>query len=531
MLDILIKHGTVVDGTQQSRCFVDIGIADGEIKVIGKDLNLESKEAVNATGDIVTPGFIDIHSHSDLSPFFTKQKMQSKLYQGITLEIVGNCGISCLPVNNQCRNAITQFIGSGLELPLNNMVVEDDSISDYVRHIQRCPAATNVGVLIGHGTLRGCVMGFGMRRPTAEELQAMAQMLDRELSRGAFGMSLGLIYPPSSFGDFDEFVVLAKVLKKHDAILTVHMRSESSKIFEALEEMLEVAKASKVHLEISHLKLIGKAQWHRADELLNRIKKAREDGINVTCDQYPYLATSTNIAAMVPGWAQDGGTEAMCKRLQVPEKRLLQDIKAEMERRGGSNCVLVNSTHGKLPQYEGQTLDKIAEDMGIEPELAVVKLLVATNGGVPCDYFCLAEDDMLNIMREKFVSVGSDGYALTYDKAFLGVNPHPRSFGTFPRFLQTIRETGILSLEDGIYKITGLPAKVLGIKDRGILNVGQKADITIFDYAKVLDKSTYMNSMEKPEGIKVVIIEGKVALRNGEQVGSNIGKVVLHTKY
>jgi len=531
MLDILIKNGTIIDGTANNRYQANVGITNDKITDIQKDLDVPAKHVIDAQDQIVSPGFIDIHSHSDLSPFFANYKMQSKLYQGISLEIVGNCGISCLPTNDQSRKTITALLEAGLELPLNGMLVEDNSITDYAEHIKRCPATTNVGLLIGHGTLRGCVMGFDMRPPTKEELQAMADLLDHELSHGAFGMSLGLIYPPSSYADLEELIVLAKVLKKHEAILTVHMRSESTHIFEAVREILKVTASSNVHLEISHLKLIGKPQWGRAQELLAMIKDARNKGLDVTCDQYPYTATSTNMAAMVPGWAQSGGPEAMCQRLANPDKELLAEIAAEMERRGGADKVLIISTHGKYTEFDGVTLDKAAKALNLEPEMAVTVLLCAANGGIPCCYFCLSEEDMLTIMREPFICVGSDGYALPFDKGLINTNPHPRSFGTFPRFLQTTREKQLMSLEAAIAKITALPANILGIKDRGTITVGKKADFTIFDASQVADKSIYTDSLRKPSGINYVIIDGKIALAKGEQVGENFGRVLLHEQY
>ena len=531
MLDILIKNGTIVDGTGSNRYQADVGIADGVITEIAKDLDIPAKSIIDAENQIVSSGFIDIHSHSDLSPFFTNYKMQSKLYQGISLEIVGNCGISCLPTNDKSRKTITELLEGALALPLNGMVAEDNSITDYAEHIGRCPAATNVGLLIGHGTLRGCVMGFDMRPPTKEELQAMADLLDHELTHGAFGMSLGLIYPPSSYGDLEEFIVLAKVLKKHEAILTVHMRSESTHIFDAVREMLKVAESSHVHLQISHLKLIGKPQWGKADELLAMIKEARSKGLDVTCDQYPYTATSTNMAAMVPGWAQSGGPEAMCKRLAKPSEELLKEIKIEMERRGGADKVLIVSTHDKYPEFDGVTLDKAAKALKLEPEMAVTVLLCAANGGIPCCYFCLAEEDMLTIMRELFICVGSDGYAFPFDKGLINTNPHPRSFGTFPRFLQITREKQLMSLEAAIRKITALPAEILGLNDRGTIAIGKKADLTIFDASQIADRSSYTDSLRKPAGINYVIIDGKIALAKGEQVGEDFGRVLLHEQY
>lgn len=528
MVDVLIKNALIVDGTGRRRYHADLGLTGKRITALGKDLKVTAPTVIDAHNQVVAPGFIDIHSHSDLSPFFTGSKMQSKLYQGITLEIIGNCGISCLPVNDACRQAVTEFIGAGLELPLNGMVLTDDSVTDYAEHIKRCPAATNVGVLIGHGTLRGCIMGFEMRPPSAQELKAMEALLDKELTEGAFGMSLGLIYPPSSYGQLEELIALAKVLQKHRAILTVHMRSESTKIFEAVQEMLAVTRASGVHLEISHLKLIGKPQWGRARELLDLIKSGQAEGLDITCDQYPYTATSTNMSAMVPGWAQSGGAEAMCERLKAPAPPLLEEIRAEMERRGGAQCVLVVSTHGKYPEFEGRTLDLIAASLKIKPEEAVARLLAATNGGVPCCYFSLAEEDVLTIMREPYICVGTDGYAMPFEKGLIGTNPHPRSFGTFPRYLQTIREQQLMSLEEAVAKITTLPARILGLKDRGRIALGQYADLTIFDPSQVADRSTYTDSLQKPAGIKYVIIGGRLALAEGEQVGDNFGQVLLH---
>ncbi|WP_352409132.1 N-acyl-D-amino-acid deacylase family protein [Pyramidobacter piscolens] len=528
MLDLLIRNGTVIDGTRTTRRKSDVGVRHGKIVAVAPQIEEEAKETIDASGKIVAPGFIDIHSHSDMSPFFTDQKMQSKLYQGITLEIVGNCGISCLPTDDASREAITRLISSGLELPMDGRTVEDDSLSDYAEHLKRCPAATNIGVLVGHGTLRGMVMGFGMRKPTFEEQKHMECVLERELSEGAFGMSLGLIYPPSSYGAIDEFVALGKVLKRHDAILTVHMRSESTKIFEAVDEMLEVARHSGVHVEISHLKLIGKPQWGRSKELLAKIRAAREEGLNITCDQYPYTATSTGMSALVPAWAHDGGSDEMCKRLASPTEELLSETESEIERRGGAHAVLVVSTHGRLPQYEGKRLDEIAANMELPPAQAVVRLLRASDGGVPCCYFSLSEDDMLHIMREQFVCIGSDGYAMTYDRHFLGTNPHPRSFGTFPRYFQTIREHRLMSLEDAVYKATMLPAQILGLKDRGVIAVDKIADITVFDAAEISDRATYTDSPQKPAGICAVVIDGRVAFKNGEQTGDNIGHLVVH---
>lgn len=526
--DILIKNGLIVDGTGKKAFPGNVEITGKTITYVGPERETDAAKVIDAAGLAVAPGFIDIHSHSDLTPFFTGYSMDSKIGQGISLEIAGNCGISCLPVTDESRQKIRDYVGAGLELPLGDMVIEDNDVSDYKAHVDRIGASTDIGMLVGHGTLRGTVMGFDMRPPTDEELKKMGEVLEKELQQGAFGMSLGLIYPPSSYGQIDEFVYLAKILKKYDAILSVHMRSESTKIFEAVEEMIEVAKASKVHLEISHLKLIGKPQWGKGKELLAKIMQAQAEGAVITCDQYPYCATSTNLAALIPGWAQSGGFGKMCERLANPTEKLLQETREEMERRGGADKVLIVGTRGILPQYDGKYLSEIAADMKLAPEAAAAVLLVKVGGGVPCCYFSLDEDDVKLIMKQAFLCVGSDGYAMPYDNSLIDSNPHPRSFGTFPRYFQTVRENHLVSLEEAVRKASALPAEILGLKDRGLVKEGYTASLTLFDPEKIADRSTYLDSKKQPAGVEYVILQGRIALEKGKRVNGNVGQVVLH---
>lgn len=528
MFDIIIKNGLVADGTRNKAYKADIGIKDGLIAAVEPELSGGAGEVIDAEGLVVAPGFIDIHSHSDLCPFVPGLKPQSKLYQGVTLEITGNCGMSNLPVNDATRSMLTDYISKALELPLHGIMLEDDSITDYVKHIARMPAATNVGVLIGHGTLRGCVMGLEMRKPSEAEQKQMEALLEHELQNGAFGMSLGLVYPPSSYGAREELTALAKVLARHGALLTVHLRSESAKVFEAVDEMLDIARASGVHLEISHLKLMGKAQWGKSGQLLQKIKAARSEGLRVTCDQYPYLATSTGLSVIVPKWAMDGGFEALCARLKNPSAKLKAELAAELESRGGAESVLVTSGHGKGSEFEGKRLSEIMAMYNLSAADAAIKVLVDTDGAASCCYFSLAEEDVENIIKEDFIAVGTDGYALSFGKDFMKNSMHPRSFGTFPRYFETIRDKKLLSLEDAVYKATALAADILGINNRGRILQGMAADITVFDYAAIKDKADYINSAVKPQGIEYVVIDGKIALKNGEQVGKNTGRVILY---
>lgn len=526
MYDLVLKDGLVVDGTRKLPYQASVCIKDGRIAAITDDSSFSGNAVINCKGKVISPGFIDLHTHSDACPLNSGES-KSMLHQGVTLEIGGNCGISLIPSNESNRTRIREFFSRTIEICLEDEFLEMDNILDYVEIAKKHPISINSGTLIGHGTLRACVVGFDDREPTPKELEEMKNLLDQELKNGAFGMSLGLIYPPSSYGKLDELVALAKVIKENNAILTVHLRNESNLVFEAVDEMIKVAELSGVHLQISHLKLIGKPQWGNSQKLLDNIEAARLRGCTITCDQYPYQATSTGLSALVPGWAQDGGNSKMLERLKTKEARLLADIAAEMERRGGPSCVGISSTHGHIPDLDGKSIEKIAEIYDLSPEEAVIKVLIECSGEISAIYYSLSLDDVLNIMKETDIAIGSDGYNFSYD---LSYNPHPRSFGTFPRFLQMVRENSLIPLEDAVYKITGLPAQIIQLPDRGVLKVGNVADITVFDFDEVKDRSTFTNSPVIPQGINHVFIAGVPALLDGVQTTNREGKILLKTK-
>ena len=530
MYDLVITNGLLADGTRAKPRKADLCIENGRIARICDHFEGEAGQVIDAAGQIVAPGFIDIHTHSDASPLITDFEPLAKLYQGVTLEITGNCGISTVPSNDAHREEINRYYQSAMLVPLGSLQLREDSVSDVAARAALQPPSTHYGMLIGHGTLRGSVMGFGLRAPEPQELEQMEQVLDRELSRGAFGMSLGLIYPPSSFGALEEFVALAKIIKKHEGILSVHMRNEGPRIFEAVDEMIEVTRRSNVHLQISHLKLMGKPQWGRSEELLAKIEAARAEGLTITCDQYPYNATSTSLTAVCPKWAFDGGAGKLLERLQSPTEQLLSEMRAEIDNRGGPEAVMINSTVRRMHEADGKNLAQLGELLHCTPEQAAARCLVQSRGEVACNYFCVSPDDILTIMKDLRIAVGSDGVNYPYDKGILDEAVHPRSYGTFPRFLQTVREHKLMPIEDAVYKITGLPAQILGLKDRGILAPGMAADITVFDEKTVTDRSTYLDAMQKPAGISHVIVNGVPALLNGERTGSGTGGVLLHQK-
>ena len=306
MYDLVLTGGTIVDGTRAKAYVADVCIKDGKIAEITEKFTGESKEIVSISGKTISPGFINIHSHSDACPLVDYEP-ESKLYQGVTTEITGNCGISILPSTPESNAKISEYFFNQLELPVGDLSIEGmHTLEDYAKRVKAKGTSINYGQLVGHGTLRGAVMGFVNRDPDENEMEQLKAILEQELKNGAFGMSLGLIYPPSAFCQTEELVELAKVLKKYDALLTVHMCNEGPRIFQAVDEMIDITRRSGVHLQISHLKLMGKPQWGRAQELLDKIEAARQEGMTITCDQYPlhrhlYLYDCTD-APLGSGW-------------------------------------------------------------------------------------------------------------------------------------------------------------------------------------------------------------------------------------
>lgn len=528
MYDLILRGGLVVDGSGDTPYYADVCIKDGRISCITRDTGSNAEKVIDVAGRVVAPGFIDIHTHSDASPML-EYITESKIAQGVTTEITGNCGRSHFPATPESLDHLHKHLETEVPLLLFGKKLGRLSVSDYAADAEKAGVITNFGNLIGHSTLRSAVMGYVNRDPTSEEMEQLKSLLDRELTRGAYGMSLGLIYPPSAFSSKEELVELAKVLKKHDALLTVHMRNEGSKVFEATEEMLSIAEESGVHLQISHLKLMGKPQWGRSQELLTLIENAQARGVNVTCDQYPFIASSTSLTAVLPNWAHEGGYDALIERLKNPTDQLKADIKAKVEERGGAHTILLASTNSILPQYEGKFISEIAQIMELDPIDTIIKVLLEAKMQGRCSYFCMDEADMLHIMQQDYVCVGSDGYAYSYEEKYTPNNPHPRNFGTFPQFFQTIREKELMSIEKAVHRATGLPAKFLGLRDRGLIKEGYAADITVFDADKIENLSTYIAPKIRPAGIDYVIVNGKVAMDHNILTKERAGKILLHS--
>jgi N-acyl-D-amino-acid deacylase len=507
-MKIKIINGLIVDGTNTASYKGNIVIKNGRVnKILHQDTTIDKDATyydniIDAEGLIVSPGFIDIHTHSDTT-FLSYKKADSKILQGVTTEITGNCGGSKFPVKLD-----------DTETKSNPYSWKD--LNSYIEYASNFGSYTNLGMLVGHGTLRRNVANFDDREVTKSELNEMCEDLDKALEQGAFGMSLGLIYIPGVFSSEDELIELSKVLASKNRILSVHIRNESDRIFEAIEEMLNIAKKSKVRLQISHLKLAGKNQWGKSDGLLRLIENAKMEGIDINCDQYPYEASYTSLASIAPRWAQDGGSSKLISRLKNPSEKLINDMLDEIENRGGASGILVLDVKDKFPQYENKRLSEISKMEDTSPIKALKKIIIETNGDAKGIFFCMSMDDVMNIMKSPFVSVGSDGSSVSTNPSELGFKLHPRNFGTFPKFLQIVRENGLMPIENAVYKMTGLNAHNLRINDRGTIKEGNIADITIFDKDLVKDNSTYISPAKRPTGIEHVIVNGKIAVYNNQ---------------
>lgn len=528
MYDYLIQNGILVDGTGAKPVPADLAIQGSRIAAIAPPGTLQARTVVDARGKVVAPGFIDIHCHSDLTRR-VDNRAENKLYQGVTTEIGGNCGLSVVPApqDDHEREIMLQNTLQCIPAPYVPDTIGVHDLDELAAFVDRTPGPTHLGILVGHNALRGMVVGYEKRDATDREMERMQALLEMMLQQGAFGLSLGLVYAPGIFCKTEELIELAAVVSRYGGMMSVHMRDESEHIDEALCEVFRIAEESGVHLHISHLKLMGKRVWGRAEQVLETIERARARGIQITADQYPYDASSTSLNRTVPNWAHAGGLSAMVKRLRDP--KLLPQIKAEMaeeiERRGGPDCIRISDSKGVLPEIEDRTLDAIGAAWGLSPVDAAVDILLRCDGSAGCISHSISPEDLRTIMRQPWICVGSDGMTYTYEETLSG-KPHRRNFGAFPHFLEMVRQEQLMPLEIAIYKLTGCPAKALGLSDIGVLRPGNRADITVFDYDRIADRSTYSQPQQKPAGIEQVFVSGRQALRDGVSTQDFCGTLI-----
>lgn len=525
MYDLVILNGKVFSGSDGIIKKANIGITNDKISII-TELPITGKKIIDASNKYVSPGFIDIHGHSDLIPLLG-ENYNSKLYQGITTEINGNCGIGPVPSSKETVELTRKYMNDNLSVTDRNFDFENvNSLSKLKNLMKDHPFNINQGYLIGGGAVRIAVMGFDDREASFEEIKKMKLLLEEELKSGAYGISFGLIYPPGSFTYTKEIIEMLKVIKKYDKVAVFHMRNEGEKILESIKEILLIAKESGAKVEISHFKIMYKPLWNTSDKLIEMLDEARKNGIQISFDQYPYIASATSLFVLIPSNLFVVGLEAMIEGLDINDKSLLGQINDKIEKRGGADRVVVASVIEKFKEAEGKNLLEISKMWNISPEQCVVKLIKESTGKISAIYFSMSENDVENIMKQKYGIIASDGYSYPVETPEGFGFPHPRNFGTFPKFLEIVREQNILSLEDALKKITLLPAKVFNIENRGIIKEEAFADITIFDFEKVKDNSTFTNPFEKPSGIEYVIVNGKITVANGIYNQVTNGKII-----
>jgi N-acyl-D-amino-acid deacylase len=483
---------------------------------------------------VIAPGFIDTHSHSDLR-VLTEPELPMKLRQGITLEVFGQDGISVAPIRKADRPQMERSL-AGL-LGRLDRGWDWESVAGYLAAVERAKPSIDCSYLIPHGAVRLNAMGMEDRRATEGELDAMQDLIRQSMREGALGMSTGLIYPPCCFADTAELIELCKAIAEFDGVFVAHMRSESDYLEDAVAEMIEVGKHSGVRVHISHFKVAGRENWAIIDGVLEMVRIARAEGLRLTADQYPYVAGSTMLGAILPPWAHAGGVEATLERLASHEERdrmrdaMLDRSRSEWDNfwkwSGPEGIIVSDVPSGRRPEVVGKTLaeaaasatpagDSVSEAAAVEFAL---DLLAEQRMGVGMISFSQSEEVVQKIMREPYVNVCTDG--------LLGGKPHPRAYGTYPRMLgRYSRDLHVLTLEEAVRKMSGLAAESFRLERYGRVEQGAQANLVVFDPQAVIDRATFEDSKQFPEGIEHVIVEGELMIRYGEQTGWGSGLVV-----
>jgi N-acyl-D-amino-acid deacylase len=524
MLDILIRGGTVIDGTGRPARRADVAIAADRIEAIDLFPGAGAARVIDASGQVVAPGFVDMHSHADfVLPGLPTA--ESKVHQGFTVEVVGNCGASPAPLTPARRQEVID--SSGLTLPA--LAWDWTSFRSYLDGLGRQGLSINVAPLVGHGTVRLVVMGSGDGRPTADQLQAMAFEVRRAMDEGAVGFSTGLIYAPGVFADTDELVALTRVAGEAGGFYASHIRGEGETLLTAISEAIDIGRRASVPVEVSHLKAAGRSNWPQMAQAIELIEAARAEGLDVTADMYPYPAGSTALSALLPAWVHAGGREPLLARLSDPadHARIRAALDGPgMARDAGWEGIAIAGCPAR-PEYEGQTLAGIAASLGVSPGEAVIEILRQAKGDVDMVLFMMSEENVALGLQRPWVMIGSDGEGRAAQGPYATGKPHPRNYGTCPRFLgHYVRDRGLLSLPEAIRKMTSLPATKLGLRDRGRLEPGAVADVVVFDPATIADTATFAEPHRYPRGIPWVLVNGEPVIARGQHTGSRPGRVL-----
>lgn len=525
--DLVLSGGTVIDGTGAAARRADVAVSDG--RIVAVDDRVETAGAtrtLDVSGLVVAPGFVDAHGHSDIA-VLSSARVPSKIAQGITTEVMGNCGLGVAPLGADVAVA-------GVRSNLAIVDVDPDvpwtwrRMVDYLDAVGHGGSAMNVAMLAGHLAIRASCVGFEDRMPSAAELSAMCELTDAALREGAVGLSTGLMYPPCAFATVDELVALGEVVAAHGKLFTFHMRDYGDRLVDAVAETVAVAERSGARIQISHLAVVGRRNWGAVNEALRLVDAAVERGVDVGVDIYPYLAGSTNLTQLLPRWALEGGTSALLDRLADAATRARIAAEVERDRVNEWDAVMIAggdfATHTDVV---GRSIADIARRAGQGGAAALAELAADSHGGATIIAFGRSEDDLHAVLRHPRTMIGSDGLGLDSAGSSGSGQPHPRSFGCYPRLLgHYVRDEGWLDLETAVRKSTAQVAERFGIADRGVVAPGYVADLVAFDAGTLIDRATYEDPKQPPSGVHAVLVAGTPVLIDGVQNDALPGRVL-----
>lgn len=527
--DLLIVGGQILDGSGSPWFAGSVAIKDGRIADVGRLPKATARRVIDAAGLVVAPGFIDLHTHSDYT-LLVDGTAQSKIRQGVTTEIIGESSSAGPVLGPEAAEFDKALLLLGVQRDWT-------TLGEYFARVERQGISVNLASYVGSGQVRGCILGNVNRAPTADELEKMKALVEQAMREGAIGLSSGLIYPPNMYATTDELVELAKVAAAYGGIYATHIRGEGAHGIQAIDEAIAISERAKLPAHIFHFKMDGRANWGRMAQQVKHIQAARDRGVDITADQYPYIAAMTGLEMCLPPKYLEGTSEQIVARLKDPKARaeIRRAIATglsgwednEVKSVGGWHGVLVASLQkAQNKKYEGKRMDEVAKLMGKDPLDALCDLLISEGGSADAIYFSMSEPDVRLAMQQPWVGIGSDGSAVNTEMTFAG-KPHPRFYGSCARILgHYVREQKVLSLADAVRKMTSFPAQITGLTDRGLLRPGLAADIAVFDPAKVADKATFENPLQYAVGVPYVIVNGVVVIDNGQHTGAKPGRVL-----
>ena len=528
--DLIIRNGKIIDGAGNPYFTADIGISGDEIAAISRiGEGVAADRVLDAAGMIVSPGFIDTHSHDDAYILLDPQCSQ-KVRQGVTTDVIGNCGFSMAPLSDAHCN---DFKAASALMGGNHLADDFWTMRSFTHFLDRLDAAEpgiNVVPLVGHGTIRIAVIGFEDRAPSESEMAEMKEMTEEAMQAGAFGLSTGLIYVPANYAKTNEIIELARVAAKYGGIYATHMRSESDQEMEAISETLKIAETANIAAHISHHKIAGRQNWGNSGQTLKAFSDARAKGLVVTWDQYPYKAGSTFLVAALPPHIQAQGAELFSEKLKDPavRRKIRQEIESGEDSswenliRGAGFENIIISASPRNADFIGKSIAEIAKMTAKDPFDVYFDLVIEEQMEAAMILFMMDDGDIERILKAPGTMIGSDGIP-----GFGSAKVHPRMTGTFPRVLgRYAREKGVITLPEAIRKMTSLPAQTFGLYKKGLLRQGMDADLVIFDPDAIIDKSTFEDPSQHPEGIRWVIVNGEIAVEDGNITGASSGKVL-----